>query len=61
MGDQNFALPNKLAPPELVTGDLSGLVLGKFAGRGQDRDRTVFVFWGHALGDLALAILALQR
>lgn len=59
--EQESALPNKLAPPELVTGDLSGLVLGKFAGRDQDKDRTAFVFRGHALGDLALAILALQR
>ncbi len=58
---QEAALPNKLAAPELVTGDLSGLVMGKFNGRNQLNDRTAFIFRGHALGDLALAALAFQR
>ena len=59
--EQEKALPNKLAPLELVTGDLSGLVLGKFKGRIQDDDRTVFIFRGHALGDLALSALAFKK
>jgi len=58
---QEGALPNKLAPPEFVTGDLSGLVLGKFSGRNRDSDRNAFIFRGHAMGDLALSILAYQR
>jgi ornithine cyclodeaminase/alanine dehydrogenase-like protein (mu-crystallin family) len=58
---QEAALPNKLADPEYVTGDLSELVLGKFKGRNQADDRTAFIFRGHALGDLALAALAFRR
>jgi len=59
--EQEAALPNKLAPPECVTGDLSGLVLGKFVGRNLDSDRNAFIFRGHAMGDLALSVLAYQR
>lgn len=59
--EQEAILPNKLAPPEFVTGDLSGLVLGKFAGRNKDSDRNAFIFRGHALGDLALSALAFQK
>jgi ornithine cyclodeaminase/alanine dehydrogenase-like protein (mu-crystallin family) len=59
--EQEAALPNKLAPPEFVTGDLSGLVLGKYSGRNQDSDRNAFIFRGHAMGDLALSVLAYQR
>lgn len=59
--DQEAVLPNKLAPPQYVTGDLSGLVLGKFTGRDSDEDRNAFIFRGHALGDLALSALALQK
>ncbi len=58
---QEAALPNKLVAPELVTGDLSGLVLGKFTGRKDDTDRCAFIFRGHALGDLALTALAWQK
>lgn len=58
---QEAALPNKLAAPEVVTGDLSGLILGKFNGRNLADDRTAFIFGGHALGDLAVAVLAFQR
>ena len=58
---QEAALPNKLSPAEFVTGDLSGLILGKFAGRTQDSDRNAFIFRGHAMGDLALSMLAYQR
>ena len=59
--EQEAALPNKLVAPELVSGDLSGLVLGKFSGRNLVNDRSAFIFRGHALGDLALAALALQK
>jgi ornithine cyclodeaminase/alanine dehydrogenase-like protein (mu-crystallin family) len=59
--EQEAALPNKLVPPEFVTGDLSGLVLGRFAGRSRDSDRNAFIFRGHAMGDLALSALAFQR
>lgn len=59
--DQEAVLPNKLVPPEYVTGDLAGLVLGKFAGRNNNEERNAFIFRGHALGDLALSALALQR
>lgn len=59
--EQEAALPNKLAPLEYVTGDLSGLVLGEWAGRANPQQRTAFIFRGHALGDLALATLAYQK
>lgn len=59
--DQENASPNKLTAPAFVTGDLSGLVLGTFAGRNGDSDRNAFIFRGHALGDLALSVLAYQR
>ena len=58
---QEEALPNKLVAPQYISGDLSGLVLGKFSGRDQADDRNAFIFRGHALGDLALSALALQK
>lgn len=59
--EQEAALPNKLAPPELVNGDLAGLVLGSFGGRERSDDRTAFIFRGHALGDLALSAVAYRK
>jgi ornithine cyclodeaminase/alanine dehydrogenase len=59
--EQEARLDNKLAPPEVVAGDLSGLVLGRVDGRRDDAERTAFLFRGHALGDLALSGLALQK
>ncbi|TYO97529.1 ornithine cyclodeaminase [Geothermobacter ehrlichii] len=59
--EQEAAMPNRLAPPELVTGDLSGLVLGRVAGRDDAKERNAFIFRGHAMGDLALSMLAWQR
>jgi len=56
--EQEAALPNKLADPAHVHGDLAGLVAGNVQGRGDRQDRTAFAFRGHALGDLALAALA---
>ncbi|MCI0431411.1 MAG: hypothetical protein L0210_12850, partial [Rhodospirillales bacterium] len=58
---QEAALPNKLVPADLVTGDLAGLVLGKFKGRERDDERSAFIFRGYALGDLALSALAYRK
>ncbi|MDA1310578.1 MAG: ornithine cyclodeaminase family protein [Proteobacteria bacterium] len=59
--EQEASMSNKLADPALVNGDLSGLVLGEVAGRGEPAERTAFIFRGHAIGDLALSALAYQR
>jgi len=59
--EQEAALPNKLAPRELVTGDLSGLVLGSIEGRQRSDERSAFIFRGHALGDLALSAVAYRK
>ena len=59
--EQEAAMPNKLAPVEFVTGDLSDVVLGKVAGRTLGSDKTAFIFRGHAMGDLALSVLAYQK
>jgi ornithine cyclodeaminase/alanine dehydrogenase len=59
--EQEAAMPNKLVSLDYVTGDLTGLILGKFKGRNSADDRTAFIFRGHALGDLALASLAWRR
>ena len=59
--EQEAASPHKLVRPDLVTGDLSGLVLGLFQGRGSEEERTAFIFRGHAMGDLALAALAYRK
>lgn len=59
--EQEAALPNKIVPPECVSGDLQPLVLGRVSGRESDTQRTGFFFRGHALGDLALASLCYRR
>ena len=58
---QEAALPNKLLSPSDISGDLAGLVMSEFDGRVTQSDRTAFVFRGHAIGDLALSILAYQK
>ena len=58
--EQEQSLPNKLADPDLITGDLAGLVLGQASGRNSDDERTAFLFRGHPLGDIALAALAFE-
>lgn len=55
---QEATLPQKLADPADVHGDLAQLVIGDVTGRDGADDRTAFVFRGMALGDLALASLA---
>ena len=36
-------------------------MLGEVAGRGDDAERTAFIFRAHPLGDLALAALAYKK
>jgi ornithine cyclodeaminase/alanine dehydrogenase-like protein (mu-crystallin family) len=57
---QEAAMPTKLCDPALIHGDLTGLVTGKLRGRKGQNERTAFVFRGHALGDLALSVLAIE-
>lgn len=59
--EQEAQMPTPLVDPELVKGDLTGLVNGDIAGRCSDEEKTAFIFRGLALGDLALAALAYQR
>ena len=59
--EQESATPGLMVAPELVAGDLTGLVNGEVAGRRGDEERTAFVFRGLGLGDLALAALAYQH
>lgn len=58
---QEAAMATKLAPPELVAGDLAGLVTAARPARFDPRQRTAFIFRGQALGDWAAATLALSR
>jgi ornithine cyclodeaminase/alanine dehydrogenase-like protein (mu-crystallin family) len=59
--EQEAQMTTPLVDPELVVGDLMGLVNGDIAGRCSDNEKTAFIFRGLALGDLALAALAYQR
>ncbi|MDV6344495.1 ornithine cyclodeaminase family protein [Nitrosomonas sp. Is37] len=59
--EQEAQMSTPLVDPELVSGDLTGLVNGDIAGRCSDDEKTAFIFRGLALGDLALAALAYQR
>ncbi len=59
--EQEASSPKRLAAPDLVAGDLAGLVLGNLAGRAGDNERTAFIFRALSIGDLALAGLAYQR
>jgi ornithine cyclodeaminase/alanine dehydrogenase len=56
--EQEAGAHAKLAPPELVSGDLGQLVRGEIAARTSPAQRTAFVFRGFGIGDLALAGLA---
>jgi ornithine cyclodeaminase/alanine dehydrogenase-like protein (mu-crystallin family) len=58
--EQERAMETKIAPPELIRGDLGALVSRAVTGRGDARERTAFIFRGIALGDLAVAALACQ-
>lgn len=59
--EQEAALSNKLCAPEVINGDLSQLVTGKAEGRASKGETTAFIFRGHALGDLALSVLAMEK
>ncbi|MCV2869571.1 ornithine cyclodeaminase family protein [Defluviimonas sp. WL0002] len=59
--EQEAAMAAPLAPREMISGDLAGLVLDRVEGRRTPADRTAFLFRGHALGDLALSVAAWQR
>ncbi|MCP5241830.1 MAG: ornithine cyclodeaminase family protein [Burkholderiales bacterium] len=58
--EQEASMSKPLVPPKLVSGDLTGLVNGKIAGRTRVETRTAFIFRGLALGDLAVSALAYQ-
>lgn len=58
---QEAQMTEPLVEPELVSGDITGLINGDIGGRRCDDERTAFIFRGLALGDLALAALAYQR
>ena len=47
--------------PQLVAGDLTGLVCGEVPGRQSASETTTFAFRGMAVGDLAVAGLAYVR
>jgi ornithine cyclodeaminase/alanine dehydrogenase-like protein (mu-crystallin family) len=59
--EQESTMQKPMVAPQLVTGDLTGLVNGEIPGRRGDGERTAFVFRGLGLGDLALAALAYRR
>jgi ornithine cyclodeaminase/alanine dehydrogenase-like protein (mu-crystallin family) len=59
--EQEARMPEPLVEPELVSGDLTGLVNGDITGRRSDDEKTAFIFRGLAIGDLALAALAFDR
>lgn len=56
--EQEAAAEKPMVDPELVRGDLQGLVTGAAPGRTDPAQRMAFVFRGLAIGDLALAALA---
>jgi len=56
---QEAQMSKPMVRPELVAGDLTGLVGGDVPGRQGANERTAFAFRGMAVGDLALAGLAL--
>jgi ornithine cyclodeaminase/alanine dehydrogenase len=58
---QESAMSEPIVKPELISGDLIGLVCGALTGRQCASDRTTFAFRGLAIGDLAIAGLAYLR
>lgn len=59
--EQEAKMTKPMVKPDLVTGDLTGLVCGDAPGRQNDGERTTFAFRGMAVGDLAVAGLAYVR
>lgn len=58
---QESSMPSPVVEPDLVDGDLPGLITGRLSGRDTEAERTLFVFRGMAIGDLALAALACEK
>jgi len=58
---QEAAMSKPMIKPDLVAGDLTGLVCGDVPGRRSASERTTFAFRGMAVGDLAVAGLAYVR
>jgi ornithine cyclodeaminase/alanine dehydrogenase len=58
---QEAAMAKPMIEPDLVAGDLTGLVCGDVPGRQGAGERTTFAFRGMAVGDLAIAGLAYVR
>ncbi|MFB9978134.1 ornithine cyclodeaminase family protein [Mesorhizobium kowhaii] len=58
---QEAHMSKPMVRPELVVGDLTGLVAGDVPGRQSANERTAFAFRGMAVGDLAIAGLAFVR
>ena len=57
---QEASMKDPMAPADLISGDLTDLVLERVAPRASADDRTAFIFRGYALGDFALAVLAYE-
>lgn len=58
---QEAVMKDKLAPSDLIHGDIAGLVQNETPGRSRDIDRTAFIFRGYAPADFALATLAFTQ
>jgi ornithine cyclodeaminase/alanine dehydrogenase-like protein (mu-crystallin family) len=58
---QEAKMSKAMIKPDLIAGDLTGLVCGDLPGRQNASDRTIFAFRGLAVGDLAVAGLAYLR
>ncbi len=58
---QEAVMKDKLAPADLVHGDVEGLIQNEIAGRNCKNDRTAFIYRGYAPADFALATLAFTQ
>ena len=59
--EQERASPKKMVKPDLIRGDLRGLVTGKTQAAFAAGKRSAFIFRGLAIGDFAVACLAYER
>jgi ornithine cyclodeaminase len=59
--EQEAAMEKPMVAPDLVRGDLTGLVTGAAGAAFSPEKSTAFVFRGVAIGDFAVAGLALER
>ena len=58
---QEAKMKDPMVPSDLISGDVSELVLETVPGRENDTERAAFVFRGFGLGDFALAALAYDK